>query len=117
MKGSNLCDLFFQELKKYNATNFKTLLEADLQQDNPVVHKACSSVVTRYFIFIEKHPELSDSEAKLLYFKLKIDLIARYFSEYPVSSTSDLVPFQEEMRRYVQRTKEEMNYGEFNTAV
>lgn len=106
MNSNKLSDLFFKELKHYNNKNFKTLQEANLQTDDPVVHKACSSVVTRYFIFAEKHPELADKDIKLLYFQLRIDMIARYFSEYPAASLDDLKPFQEELRRYIERTKE-----------
>ena len=104
--SKNLSDLFFSELKQYNTTNFKTLLNANLEDDDAVVHKACSSVVTRYFIFIEKHPEIAPDQAKLLYFQLRIDMIARYFSEYPAARTSDLQYFQTELRKFVERTKE-----------
>ena len=100
-----LKDLFFKELKQYNTTNFKTLLNSDFSKEDAAVHKCCSSVVTRYFIFAEKHPEISDADMHLLYFQLRIDMIARYFSEYPASSLSDLQPFQDEMRRYVEKTK------------
>lgn len=102
---NDLINLFFKELKQYNSTNFHTIERADLSQDNAVVHKSCSSVVTRFFIFKEKHPEISDAEFKVLYFKLRIDMIARYFAEYPASSLEDLKPFQEELRRYVEETK------------
>lgn len=107
MANSNkLSDLFFGELKQYNTTNFKTLVNADLTQENAVVHKACSSVVTRYFIFVEKHPEIPESEAKMLYFQARIDMVARYFSEYPAANISDLKPFQDELKRFVERSKE-----------
>ncbi len=107
MNSNKLSDLFFKELKQYNTTNFKTLLNADLTHEDPVIHKACSSVVTRYFIFSEKHPEISEADLKLLYFQLRIDMIARYFSEYPASTLSDLQPFQLELQRYVERTRSE----------
>ena len=117
MDNSNkLSDLFFKELKQYNNTNFKTLLNADLYVEDAVVHKACSSVVTRYFIFIEKHPEISELDAKILYFQLRIDMIARYFSEYPTSPISYLQPFQDELKRFVDKTKDEQ-YGKNNIAV
>ena len=61
--NSNCTDvskLFFDDLKRYNLTNFRTLEKADLSESNPIVHKAFSSVVTRYFIFCEKHPEIAD---------------------------------------------------------
>lgn len=107
--NSNLKDMFFKELKQYNSTNFKTLLNADLNVDSAEIHKSCSSVVTRYFIFSEKHPELSQSDLKMLYFQLRIDMIARYFSEYPAASLSDLKPFQDELKRYVLKAREEVN--------
>ena len=110
MANSNkLSDLFFSELKQYNNRNFKTLVNANLETEDAIVHKACSSVVTRYFIFVEKHPEIPDSEAKMLYFQARIDMVARYFSEYPAANISDLKPFQEELRRFVERSKETVN--------
>lgn len=110
MADSNkLSDLFFKELKQYNTTNFKTLLNADLTKEDAVVHKACSSVVTRYFIFVEKHPEISESDAKLLYFQARVDMVARYFAEYPVSNISDLKPFQDELKRFAEKAKEVVN--------
>ena len=105
--SNKLSDLFFSELKQYNTTNFKTLVNADLTKEDAVVHKACSAVVTRYFIFVEKHPEIPESEAKLLYFQARIDMVARYFSEYPVANISDLQPFQDELRRFVEKSKED----------
>ncbi len=103
-----LTDLFFQNLKEFNPSNFKTLQTADLSVESPVVHKAFSSVITRYFIFRQKHPEITDEENKVLYFKLKLDLIANYFSEYPDSSTDNLIAFQIELRKYVKEHKEWM---------
>ena len=97
--------LFFKDLRSYNSTNFRTIEKADLSSDNPTVHKAFSSVVTRYFIFSERHPEISDSDRRILYFKLKIDMIARYFSEYPDVDTELLKPFQIELRQHVKDMK------------
>lgn len=106
MRSSNeLAGMFFSDLKKYNATNFKTIARADLSKQDATVHKAFSSVVTRYFIFKEKHPEVDDVEHNILYFKLKLDLIARYFSEYPDTSTDPLIAFQLELRNYLKDTK------------
>ena len=96
-----LTNLFFKDLKSYNETNFKDIHRATLEIDDPKVHKAFSSVVTRYFIFAEKHPELSDEDKRILYFKLKIDMIARYFSEYPDVNIDLLRPFQLELKEYV----------------
>lgn len=108
--SSNLSSLFFHDLKQYNPTNFRTLEKLDLAADTPTLHKSCSSVVTRYFIFREKHPEFSDTDMKMLYFQLKIDMIARYFAEYPAASIDDLKPFQTELRNYVKSRKgDDMN--------
>ena len=101
MSSNELAYLFFKDLKHYNSTNFKTLLHADLSKEDLTVHKAFSSVVTRYFIFADRHPDISEPEMKMLYFKLKIDMIARYFSEYPATDSSDLKPFQIELQNYV----------------
>lgn len=107
--SDKLTDCFFKELKHYNPNNFNTLLKTDLPDyENPVLHKAFSSVITRYFIFAEKHPEIIEADLRLLYYQLRIDMIARYFSEYPECALSDLEPFQTELRRYVERSKRDL---------
>lgn len=92
--------LFFHDLKKYNGSNFKALHSADLSNMSPEIVKAFSSVITRYFIFCEKHPEISELEKRVLYFKLKIDMVARFFSNYPDTNADDLVAFQTELNYY-----------------
>lgn len=99
--GSNVVDTFFTELRQYNSSNFKALKSIDITNSDPSVNKAFSSVITRYFIFCEKHPELSDEVKRLLYYQLKIDMIARFFSNYPNSNSADLVAFQTELMYYV----------------
>lgn len=108
--NSQLPKLFFQDLKKYNKTNFKTIERADLSKEDAVVHKSCSSVVTRFFLFMERHPEVPEPDMRILYFQLKIDMIAKYFSEYPMSSFKDLEPFQAELRKYARSVKGEEDY-------
>lgn len=103
LSSLELVTLFFHDLKEYNSTNFKTIQKADLTQDNATVHKAFSSAVTRFFIFSERHPEISDTEKKILYFKLKIDMIAQYFSEYPDTNLDLLKAFQLELKEHVKR--------------
>ena len=95
-------------------SNFKTLEKADLHEDgdSPMVRKAFSSVITRYFIFREKHPEITDEENKILYFKLGLDLVAKYFSEYPETTTDNLVGFQVVLRNYVKEHKAELTQAE-----
>ena len=106
MRSSNeLTQMFFKDLKNFNATNFKTIAKADLSVQDATVHKAFSSVVTRYFIFKERHPEISEVEHNILYFKLKLDLIARYFTDYPDTTTDNLVAFQLELRNYLKENK------------
>lgn len=107
MTTNELINLFFSDLKHYNSSNFKTLEKADLSTDgdSPMVRKSFSSVITRYFIFREKHPEITDEENKILYFKLKLDLVAKYFSEYPETTTDNLVAFQIELRNYAREHK------------
>ena len=104
--NSELVDMFFRELKQYNSTNFKSIERADLNHEDSKVFKSCSSVVTRYFIFKERHPEIPESDMNRLYYKLRIDMIARYFSEYPAADVSDLVPFQKELIRFVHNERE-----------
>ena len=100
--NSEFYNKFFTELKQYNSTNFKTLHTADLEADIDVTtKKAFSSVVTRYFIFCEKHPELTDTDTYLLYYQLKIDMIARYFASYPNCNANELKPFQLELQNYL----------------
>ena len=101
----DLTDLFFKNLKEFNSTNFKTIEKADLSVNSPVIHKSFSSVLTRYFIFIEKHPDITDVEERVLYFKLKLDQVAKYFSEYPDSSTDNLIGFQVELKAYMKEHK------------
>ena len=103
--SKELTNLFFSELHSYNNTNFKTIANADLTKQDATVHKAFSSVVTRYFIFREKHPEVTEVEHQILYFKLKLDLITNYFAEFPDTSTDNLVAFQLELKRYIKETK------------
>ena len=110
MTTQELINLFFSDLRKYNISNFKTLEHADLSKndDDPVVRKSFSSVITRYFIFREKHPEISDEDNKILYFKLKLDQIARYFSEYPDTTPDNLIAFQLELKAYIREHKAEI---------
>lgn len=99
--SKELTNLFFKDLKNFNSTNFKTIAKADLTKQDATVHKAFSSVITRYFIFREKHPEVEEREFKLLYFALSLDLVATYFSEYPDTTTDNLVAFQLHLKKYI----------------
>lgn len=106
-KIEELEELFFRDLKSYNSTNFKSLIRSDLSKNSASVHKAFSSVVTRYFIFREKHAdELTETEFNMLYFKLKIDLISQYFADYPNSNLESLRDFQQTIRLYENKWKE-----------
>lgn len=103
-----VAELFFSELKKFNSTNFRTIEHASLEQSNPVIHKAFSSAVTRFFIFKEKNPDVTEIEARMLYFQLKLDMIAAYFAEYPSASPQDyLRPFQLELQKYAKRLRKQ----------
>lgn len=103
--AKELTSMFFHDLKQYNATNFKKILDADLSQNDPCAFKSFSAVVTRYFIFKERHPEVTEQEANILYFKLKLDLVAKYFTEYPDANPESLIAFQIELRNYVDETR------------
>ena len=116
LSSLELTRLFFKDLKSYNSSNFRTIEKADLSQENATVHKAFSSVVTRYFIFAERHPEISDSDRRILYFKLKIDMIARYFSDYPDVNLDLLKAFQLELQQYVRENRGEEN-GEVQSSI
>lgn len=114
MTTNELINLFFSDLRKYNTSNFKTLSKANLYADgdSPMVRKAFSSVITRYFIFREKHPEITDEENKILYYKLGLDLVAKYFSEYPETTTDNLVGFQVVLKNYVKEHHSEIKSDE-----
>jgi hypothetical protein len=103
MTTNELICLFFTDLKKYNVTNFNHLLNADLvnHPNDPVALKSFSSVITRFLIFREKHPEVTRDEGQLLYYKLKLDMISRYFSQLPDGSPEDLIAFQKELKEFV----------------
>lgn len=103
--NSELVSIFFHDLKEYNGNNFRMIAKYDLSTEDPRVLKSCSSVVTRYFIFKERHPEISEQDMKVLYYKLGIDMIARYFSEYPKACVDDLKPFQQQLICYIERDK------------
>lgn len=109
MTTNELINFFFSELHRYNNTNFKTLVEADLKHNgkDPMVMKAFSSALTRYLIFQEKHPEISDEQNRIIYYKLNFDKIGRYFSEYPEVDPDYLIAFQVELRRYVKEHNED----------
>lgn len=104
---NNLRDMFFSELKQYNGTNFRTLRDADLSNMTPDTLKVFSSTLTRYFIFAEKHPDITEVEVRLLWFQLKLDMVARCLAKYPVGTLDDFKPFQVELQTYVAETKEE----------
>ena len=104
---SDLLDLFFRDMKDFNKNNFKSIHTADLSKGADLsVYKSFSSIVTRYFIFCDKHPEISEEMRKLLYYKLKIDLIARFYTEYPVGDIKDLEAFKRELDMSVERMAE-----------
>lgn len=105
LSSKQLTELFFHDLKSYNSTNFKSLEKANLDKCTPEIHKAFSSVITRYFIFSERRPELTLEEKRLLYFKLKIDMIGKYFEDYPDANIDLLKAFQIELRQYVSENK------------
>ena len=108
MTTNELIKLFFSELHGYNNTNFKTLVKADLHNDgkDPMVMKAFSSVLTRYMIFCEHHPEITDEQNRIIYYKLNLDKIGRYFSEYPEVNPDYLIAFQIELRCYIKERDE-----------
>lgn len=112
LSSKQLTDSFFFDLKRYNNRNFKEIERADLTKQDAAVHKAFSSVVTRYFIFKEKHPEISETEHKILYFKLKLDLIATYFSEFPDTTTDNLVAFQLELKKWSKEHRHDFKEGD-----
>ena len=116
LSSLELTQLFFKDLKSFNSTNFRTIEKATLDTDDATVHKAFSSVVTRYFIFAERHPEISAEEKRILYFKLKIDMIARYFSEYPDVNLDLLKPFQLELKQHVRESRGSDTDDESNVA-
>jgi hypothetical protein len=118
MTANELINLFFSELKKYNGSNFKTLKTADLKRDgdNPMVRKSFSSVLTRYSIFCEKHPEIDEVNSRIMYYRLGLDKIGLYFSEYPDTTTDNFVCFQVELRKYIKANQDTETDTEEQTA-
>lgn len=103
---SNIVDMFFKDMRDFNKNNFKSIHTADLTNVDLNVYKSFSSIVTRYFIFCDKHPEVSEEMKKLLFYKLKIDLIARFYVNYPVGDVEDLRAFKRELDLSVERMSE-----------
>lgn len=110
--SKELTELFLRDLKRYNTTNFKTIAKADLSKQDAIVHKSFSSVITRYFIFKEKHPEIQEEEFKLLYFVLSLDLVATYFAEYPDTTTDNLVAFQLHLKAFIKEHRRDKDFEE-----
>lgn len=109
MNSNELEKAFFTELRQYNISNFKTLLTIDLKDPsaNGTICKSYSSAITRFFIFKEKHPELTQTETSMLYYKAKLDLVAEYFAQYPDGSTDNLIGFQIELRNFSDNDRSE----------
>ena len=78
--------MFMEETRHYNSTNFRKLRTC-LDISHPVLNqptwKALTSLTTRYWLFIEKHPELTESDRHMLYFLLGIDRIGKLMASYP----------------------------------
>lgn len=100
MRSDELINLFFKDLRNYNPTNFTSLLKLDFEHGTYKFYKACSSVVTRYFIFCERHPEIPEEDLKILYYQLGIDMIAKFFSEFPASDVENLKSFQSVLKSH-----------------
>lgn len=110
--STELANMFFEDLKAYNSRNFQALIHADLTIYDPASLKAFASVITRYFIFCEKHPEVSQQEAKVLFFHLNLDLIAKYFSEYPdMDHSEELQAFQTKLIQYAREVRVSLSGG------
>lgn len=99
--------VFFKELKSFNSTNYRTLLNADLSAEDASIIKAFSSAITRFFIFVEKHPQMSETDKRVLYFKLKLDMVASYFADFPESNIDLLKGFQHELLKYNKSVKDD----------
>lgn len=98
--------MFFKELKEYNPTNFRAILRSDLSKPGPGIYKTFSSVVTRYFIFCEHHPEVDPITLRILFFDAGIDTIAAYFASYNNSDLTDLIEFQNKLVEFCNRSRE-----------
>ena len=56
---------------------------------------------------LREHPDITEVEVRLLWFQLKLDMVARCLAKYPVGTLDDFKPFQVELQTYVAETKEE----------
>lgn len=106
MECNALKEMFLQELKRYNPNNFNRLIKTDLSSESPEALKCYSSAVTRYFIFAENHPEIPREDLNLLYYLLRIDLVAKYFSEYPAAKLEYLRIFQSDLSKFIEERGE-----------
>jgi len=78
--------MFMEETRHYNVTNFRRLRSC-LEVPRPVLDqptwKALTSLVTRYWIFAEKHPEMTASDRNMLYFLIGLDRIGKLMACHP----------------------------------
>lgn len=76
--------LFLHELFKYNKNNYEQLHKStNLDELDINVYKAATSLITRYFIWVQNHPELSEDEVNQMFYILSLDEILQAISEFP----------------------------------
>jgi hypothetical protein len=97
--------MFFDMTRGHNSTNWGKLVVA-IKTETPSLNqptwKALSSLVTRYWLFIEKHPDMSESDCHMLYYILGIDRIGKLISTYPRYSEEDFRSLQEQLRPIIE---------------
>jgi hypothetical protein len=92
--------MFFNMTRGHNSTNWRKLVAA-FQDETPTLNqptwKALSSLVTRYWLFIEKNPDMSESDRHMLYYILGIDRIGKLIATHPRCSDEDFRSLQEQL--------------------
>jgi len=87
-------------IRGYNSTNWRKLVTA-IKDEAPSLNqptwKALSSLVTRYWLFVEKNPAMSESDRHMLYYILGIDRIGKLIATYPRCKDEDYRSLQEQL--------------------
>lgn len=82
---------FLTELFKYNKNNYMQLKRASSEEELDInVFKAATSLITRYFIWIQNHPELPESEIHSMFYVLSLDELLEGIAAFPAIPTDKI---------------------------
>jgi hypothetical protein len=92
--------MFMNITQHYNSTNWRKLVNC-VKSETPVLDqptwKALTSLSTRYWLFVEKNPEMSESDRHMLYFLIGMDRIGKLMATFPRCSDEDFRSLQEQL--------------------